>query len=128
VRQRVGLTQPSGDRQNRHPAGIECCGNLVRIRNEDAIGKLRRNEVRVLIHREYGHPVRGVIANSNVTLYVAHCVRKRPTSWHDEQPALFPRGRYLRKGRTEIPSVRENATPKLYDDLDAGGLAHLCGS
>jgi hypothetical protein len=118
----VGLAQPAIRREHRDLTNgrVERRANLVPLRDEHAAGKPRGKKMRVLVHRQQGHPVRRISRNPDPAIDLAHRVGEWSAARNDQQ-APFPAGRAdRRKGGIEVLGVRENAAADLHDNVDDG--------
>jgi hypothetical protein len=121
MRQWIRVAQPLIGREDRNPPRLERSLDLVRSEHEHAIRQSRHDEVRVLVHRQHGHPVRGVIAEPEPSINVSNYVGKRPPARNNQQRNLTSRGCELGENRIKVLGVREQPTADSCDDSDAHG-------
>jgi len=97
---------------------VECGRDLARLGDQRRAGQPRRDEVRVLIHREHRHPVRRGIGESEATVGVADSIGERPTTRNDQKRVRWRSGLQGCEHRFENVRRREDTAAELYDGFD----------
>ena len=118
MRERVDFLQPPRRCKHREVALTECDGDLLRPGDKRRTRQPRHDQVSELVHGENRHPVRGIIGELQLLVYLADRLRERSAAWHDEEPT-GPRARTDRGKRgLELPGVRQQTAAELDDRVD----------
>jgi hypothetical protein len=88
------------------------------IDDEGAVRQSIRNHIRVLIHRQHRHPVRGIARQLESAIDVADRIRERPAPRHDQQSALATRRDNHREDGLEVLRMRKECTSNFHHDFD----------
>lgn len=126
MRKRIRIAQPAERREHRDMTSGERRGNRAWRFDDLPVREPLRDEMRVLVHREHGHPVRRIIGEMNPAIDVTHRVGERTAAWDDEDPALARSRTDRRHDRVEVRRVREQRTADLDDNLYIV-MRHRCG-
>jgi len=90
-------------------------------RGKRELGPHADEQMRVLVHREHGHPVSGVIGQMKATVGIANRVGERTAAGDDRHTRVDRRlDDGSQCGREQI-RVREQASPDLEDGIDQPG-------
>ena len=93
-------------------------GDLARVLDERAAGQPRRDEMRVLIHGQHGHPVRRIIGEPEPPIHFADRVGEGPAARHDQQSTRAGGGADRRERGVEMFSARQQPAAELHDGFD----------
>ena len=119
MRQRIRVEQPARRRDHRQAAGLDRLENRARIVDHDrGAAQPRRDQVRILIHREDGHPVRGRLRQSHPAIHAADGIREGPATRHDHEAAGLRRRGRGRERAVENLDVSDERSADLDDDVD----------
>jgi hypothetical protein len=93
--------------------------DLVRPGHEPPITESIDDEVRVLIHRQNGHPVSDVVGEHKPPIHIPDSVRKWPSAGNNEQRDLTACKGNLGEDPVEVFRPCQQSTTDLYDDNKA---------
>ena len=68
-------------------------------------------QVRVLIHRQHGHPVRGLVREAKAIVLHPHGIRERPAAGNDQQPPLARHSPMTARTASRHPSWARSPPP-----------------
>ena len=119
VRQGIGVPQPPGRRQNRDPATVQSARDRAGAVDDGATFQPFAHQVRPLVHRQDGHPVRRVSARLVSAVDRPHRVGQRAAAGnHQEPPAVCRRPHGPRPTVAKSP-IGQRAASHLDNRIDA---------
>jgi hypothetical protein len=116
MRQWIDLAQPSVRCEDGNHSFFDGVLDLGHAQHEPSTGKSIGDEVRVLVHGQYRHPVSRFVREPEAKIEVTNGVRRRPSTRNNQQRSPAIRGCNLGEDCIEALWLSQQAATHLHDD------------